>query len=188
MEPYGGQGPEIPIQDSSGLVYRIAGIAEDITDRKQAEDELRLPGRQMAEAGDRRQGRVLAMLAHELRNPLAPISNSAQVLRLFGHADPNLQRASDVIERQVEHLTRMVDDLLDVSRITRGKVQLRKEPLELAPVLARAVKTSRPLIDARRQELTVTLPTEPVMVEGDRTRLAQVVGNLLNNAAKCTPR
>ncbi|MBV9121955.1 MAG: response regulator, partial [Planctomycetes bacterium] len=151
-------------------------LAQENARLRQSEERLREEAR--------RKDEFLAMLAHELRNPLAPIRNSAQVLRLLGQADPNLQRASDMIERQVAHLARMVDDLLDVSRITRGKVQLQKEPVELAPVLARAVETTRPLLDARRQELTVTLPPDPVVVEGDTTRLAQVVSNLLNNAAK----
>jgi PAS domain S-box-containing protein len=135
---------------------------------------------------DRRKDEFLAMLAHELRNPLAPIRNAAQVLKLVGSADAHQQWAREVIERQTQHLMRLVDDLLDVSRITQGKVTLAREPLELATILQRAVEASRPLIDARRHQLTVELPPDPVRLEGDLTRLVQVVGNLLNNAAKYT--
>jgi PAS domain S-box-containing protein len=150
----------------------------DITERKRAEEALR--------EADRRKDEFLAMLAHELRNPLTPIRNAAQVLKLVGPADANQQWAREVIERQTQHLTRLVDDLLDVSRITQGKVKLAREPLDLAAVLHRAVEASRPLIDARHHHLTVVLPAEPVRLEADLTRLVQVVGNLLNNAAKYT--
>src|SRR5436190_24052494 len=105
-------------------------------------------------------------------------------MRLRDVDDPGLRWARDIIDRQVQQMTRLVDDLLDVSRITRGKITLQKEPVDLAAVVARAVETSRPLIDARRHELTVRLPRESLRVEGDATRLAQMVGNLLNNAAK----
>jgi PAS domain S-box-containing protein len=154
------------------------GIGIDITDRKRYEQSL--------QEADRRKDDFLAMLAHELRNPLAPIRNAAQVFRLLGPADPNLQRAREMIERQVQQLTRLVDDLLDVSRITRGKIALHKEPVDLATVIARAIETSRPVIDARRHELTVTLPRAPLRLAADATRLAQVFSNLLNNAAKYT--
>jgi CheY-like chemotaxis protein len=128
------------------------------------------------------------MLAHELRNPLAPIHSSVEVMRMLGPTDPNHQRARETIERQVKQMTHLVDDLLDVSRITTGKIRFQMEPVELAIVVARAVETSRPLIEARSHELSVTLPPDPVMVQGDATRLAQVVANLLNNAAKYTAR
>jgi signal transduction histidine kinase len=153
--------------------------------RREAEEALRGSEARLREA-DRRKDEFLAMLAHELRNPLAPIRNAAQVLKLIGAADHRQQWAREVIERQTQHLTRLVDDLLDVSRITRGRVTLAREPLELAGILQRAVETSRPLIDARRHELSVEFPDEPVRLEGDLTRLVQVVGNLLNNAAKYT--
>jgi signal transduction histidine kinase/ActR/RegA family two-component response regulator len=145
---------------------------------RQAEDALR--------EGDRRKDEFLAMLAHELRNPLAPIRTAAQVLRLKGPAEPELELAQNVIDRQVQQLTRLVDDLLDLSRVSRGKIDLQLEPVALADVVARAVEISRPLIDARKHHLEVSLPEEAVQVEGDPARLAQVVSNLLNNAAKYT--
>jgi PAS domain S-box-containing protein len=170
---------KFPLRDAAGRPYAVCGIATDITDRKRSEEALR--------EADRRKDEFLAMLAHELRNPLAPIRNAALVIALLGHADEKLRRSSEVIERQVRHLSRLVDDLLDVSRLTRGRITLRKEPLELGPVVAGAVETVRPLLDARKHELAERLPSEPVWVEGDATRLAQVVSNLLANAAKYTP-
>jgi signal transduction histidine kinase len=136
---------------------------------------------------DRRKDEFLAMLAHELRNPLAAISNAVKVMQMRGLRDPGLRWCRDVIERQVRHLTRLVDDLLDVSRIARGKITLRPEPLDLAAVVGRAVESSRPLIDAHRHTIDIGLQEEPVRVFGDPTRLVQVVMNLLNNAAKYTP-
>ena len=126
------------------------------------------------------------MLAHELRNPLAPIRNAVEILRKLGLEDADLDWANDVIIRQVEQLVRLVDDLLDISRITGGKIQLRKEPIDVATAVTRAVETSRPLIDARKHELIVALPAEPLHVKADLVRLAQVLSNLLNNAAKYT--
>jgi two-component system CheB/CheR fusion protein len=154
--------------------------------RKHLEQELQQRAEELAEA-DRRKDEFLAMLAHELRNPLAPIRHAAHVFRALGPAGPDLQQAGEMIERQVLHLSRLVDDLLDVSRITRGKIALHKEPVELAAVVARAVEACRPVVEARRHELTVTLPREPVAAHADATRMAQVVANLLNNAAKYTP-
>jgi PAS domain S-box-containing protein len=143
--------------------------------------------RQLKEA-DHRKDEFLATLAHELRNPLAPVRNAVQVLRLKGPADPELRWSRDVIDRQVAHLTRLIDDLLDVSRITRNRLELRKEPVELAEVVKGAVETSRPLIEECGHELTLTLPSEPVYVDADLVRLAQVFMNLLTNAAKYTER
>ncbi|HVS38683.1 MAG TPA: ATP-binding protein [Gemmataceae bacterium] len=152
------------------------GIGIDISDRKRMEQTLR--------EADRRKDEFLAMLGHELRNPLAPIRNAVQVLGLLGSADPHLQTARDVIDRQVMHMTRLVDDLLDVSRITRGKVRLHKERIDLASIVAAAVEHTRPAFESRRRPLAVTMPPETLWLEGDRTRLAQVLGNLLTNAAK----
>ena len=139
----------------------------------------------MQEANQRKD-EFLAMLAHELRNPLAPIRNAVHVLRLAGPADAQAQWARDVIQRQLQHLTRLVDDLLDVSRITQGKVTLHKEKVELAVVVARAVETIRPLLESRRLQLSISIPSEPIRLQADPTRLAQVVANVLNNATKYT--
>jgi PAS domain S-box-containing protein len=163
----------------------FTGIVQDITDRKQLEEELRQRVAQLREA-DRRKNEFLAMLAHELRNPLAPIHNAVQLLRKNCPEDEETKWAHDVIERQVQHITRMVDDLLDVSRITRGKINLRREPINVAIAVARAVEMVQPLIDARKHQLTTSLPAEPIWLEADAPRLAQVLANLLNNAAKYT--
>jgi signal transduction histidine kinase len=149
-------------------------------ERKRAEEALK--------QADRRKDEFLAMLAHELRNPLAPVLTALETMGLRDMGDPDQQRAREIIERQVHQMTRLVDDLLDVSRITRGKIKLQAEPVDLATVVARAVEVSRPLIDARHHHLTVTLPDHPVLLDADMTRLAQVVTNLLNNAAKYTER
>nr|WP_245232714.1 ATP-binding protein [Thiorhodococcus minor] len=135
---------------------------------------------------DRRKDTFLATLAHELRNPLAPIRNALAILRLSLPGEPETQTALAVIERQFTHLVRLLDDLLEVSRITSGKIDLRKEPVELSTVIANAVETIQPLIEAARQHLTLTLAPQPMWLEADPVRLAQVFGNLLNNATKYT--
>ncbi len=135
---------------------------------------------------DRRKNEFLAMLAHELRNPLAPIRNAAQILRMLEIPDPSLLWASEVIGRQVEHLVRLVDDLLDISRITGGRIQLRFETVDVAVAVDRAVETSRPLIDSQGHQFSVTLPAHPILVRADLVRLSQILSNLLNNAAKYT--
>jgi CheY-like chemotaxis protein len=141
----------------------------------------------MLREADRRKDEFLAVLAHELRNPLAPIRNSLHILRLAEDVDPSIEKVSAVLERQTDHLTRLVDDLLEVSRITMGKIELRTELVELAAVIRSAVETSRPLIDAARHQLAISLPRQPIVLKADPTRLAQVIANLLNNAAKYTP-
>jgi signal transduction histidine kinase len=138
---------------------------------------------QLREA-DRRKDEFLALLAHELRNPLAPVRNAVEIMRHKGSDDPDLIWCYDVIERQANHLTRLVDDLLDVSRITQGKIKLRLEATEIGAVVKGAVETSRPLIDSLKHKLVVRLPENPVWVRGDEVRLTQVVANLLVNAAK----
>lgn len=153
-------------------------FTRDITPRKLAEESLR--------EADRRKDEFLATLAHELRNPLAPIRNSLHILRLAGDRDPACERVCDMIDRQVNHMIRLVDDLMEVSRITRGKIELKLEPVELAAVVRSAVETSRPLIDAAGHQLAIALPTERLVVRGDIVRLAQILSNLLNNAAKYT--
>jgi PAS domain S-box-containing protein len=169
-----------PIRDSAGRIVAASKVARDISDRKRSEESLR--------EIDRRKDEFLATLAHELRNPLAPIRNAVQILQTQGSLGPALEWARDVIDRQSRQLSRLVDDLLDVSRITRGKLELRKARVELREVLHVAIETSRPLIDASGHEFVVTMPPEPVYLDGDTTRLAQVVANLLNNAAKYTDR
>lgn len=162
---------------SDGEFLGYIGSVLDITERKQMEDALK--------ESDRRKDEFLAMLAHELRNPLAPIRNATEVLKVARDGDPSRMWARDVIERQTQHITRLVDDLLDVSRITQSKIALRLERLDAAAILERAVEASRPLIDARKQRLMVRL-TPAASVEGDQTRLVQVFSNLLNNASKFT--
>ena len=136
---------------------------------------------------DRRKDEFLAMLAHELRNPLAPIRSAVQLLHITSPAEDRWVRARDIIDRQVEHLVCLIDDLMDVSRITRDMITLQREPLLLESVIARAIETTRPTIDANRHELVVELAHEPITVDGDQTRLVQVVANILHNAAKFTP-
>jgi signal transduction histidine kinase len=136
---------------------------------------------------DHRKNEFLAMLAHELRNPLAPIRTAVQLLRLRELPAAQSAMARDIIDRQVEHLVRLIDDLLDVSRITRGIISLRRETVLVGAIVARAVETARPLIDARRHNLSIELPDDLLTVDGDKTRLVQIVGNILHNAAKFTP-
>ena len=167
-----------PVLSPQGDVALIAGVSRDITDRKRVEEALR--------DADRLKDEFLATLAHELRNPLAPIRNAVQILNLKGSPTPTAQAARDVIDRQVTHMVRLIDDLLDVSRITRGKLDLRQERVELAAVIEQALETSRPLIEAAGHDLLVSPPAEPVPLHGDPVRLAQVFSNLLNNAAKYT--
>lgn len=160
---------------------RVTGfivLVQDISEYKRMQEAL--------QEADMRKDEFLATLAHELRNPLAPIRNALQLLRVKGPLDPTLQAARDIIDRQISHMVRLVDDLLDVSRITLGRITLRKEILSLQDVVASAVETARPMIDASGHELTVSLPSQPVYLDGDATRLAQVLQNLLNNAAKYT--
>jgi PAS domain S-box-containing protein len=175
-----------PIKDSAGRIMGASKIARDVSERTRLHEALERRTAQLTES-DRRKDEFLAMLAHELRNPLAPIRNAVQIIRLKGSAEPMVGQAREMIERQVDHLVRLVDDLLDVSRITRGKINLRREPVELAQIIAAAVESSRPLIDARFHELQVEAPAAALRVEGDLTRLSQVVSNLLTNSAKYTP-
>ncbi|HEX6315921.1 MAG TPA: ATP-binding protein [Gemmatimonadaceae bacterium] len=137
------------------------------------------------EQADRRKDEFLATLAHELRNPLAPIRNWVNVLRLSGGSESG-RHIWDMMDRQVSHMVRLVDDLMELSRITRGKIDLRMEPVELGPIIAAAVEASRPLIESARHQLTVDVPDEPIVIVADAVRLAQVVSNLLNNAVKYT--
>jgi len=166
-------------RNAAGQVVRTIGCAVDISEQKQAEESLR--------EDDRRKDEFLATLAHELRNPLAPLRNALEVMRLDPDNRELFAHLNEIMERQLGHLVRLVDDLLDVSRITRGKIELRSERLDVAKVVESAQETSRPLIEAGNHQLSVQLPEHAAFVVGDLTRLAQVVANLLNNAAKYTP-
>ena len=167
-----------PLRDGEGRILYWFGTNTDISDIKRMEVALR--------DADRRKDDFLATLAHELRNPLAPIVTSLQILRMPDIDAATTDRAREVMDRQVRHLVRLVDDLLDVSRIVRGKIELRREPVDLASVVARAVETAQPFIDARGHRLDISLPSRPLIIDGDALRLAQVVGNLITNSAKYT--
>lgn len=167
-----------PTYDGGAVPNGWISVLLDIDQRKRAEDALLV--------ADRRKDEFLATLAHELRNPLAPIRNSLQILRLKSPADPTLEAARDMIDRNVQQMVRLIDDLLDVSRITGGTLQLRRERVDLAAALRQAVEMSNPLIQSSGHRLIVNLPEEPIYLTADLTRLAQIFGNLLNNAAKYT--
>src|SRR5205823_6057776 len=160
-------------------VGTIGGQVGHFIERKRAEEQLLRQNEELA-AADRRKDEFLAMLAHELRNPLAPIRNALHIMKMPGADAAMVEHARDMTDRQVRHLVRLVDDLLDVSRIMRGRIELRKEPVELAGVVATAVETAQPVIDAQGQHLTVSVPPEPLWLDADPTRLAQVVANLLH--------
>jgi PAS domain S-box-containing protein len=162
---------------------RMIGTAAEITERRQLEEDLRLQAQQLADA-DRRKDEFLAMLAHELRNPLAPLSTS---LHLMQSNAGDQSEFLAIAERQTQHLVRLVDDLLDVSRISRGRIELKTEPLFLEEVIHRAVELTQPAMTTRGHSLTVSLPPHPVRLQADPVRLTQVVANLLSNAAKYTP-
>jgi PAS domain S-box-containing protein len=175
-----------PVRDAQGRIVGASKIARDITERKRLEDELRQVAADLSDA-NRKKDEFLATLAHELRNPLAPLRNALQILRLSPDREAG-EQARGMMERQLGQMVRLVDDLMDVSRITRGKVELKKERVQLSAVVNGAVETSRPLVEQMGHELTVTLPKHPVVVDADPARLAQVFANLLNNAAKYTDR
>ena len=172
-------GNATPLRDERGDAWGSVGAFIDITDRKEAENRLR--------EANRRKDDFLGMLSHELRNPLAPISNSIYLLEHTDGTGERARRAKTVIRRQMEHLTRLVDDLLDVTRIARGKIELRRRPLDLADLVRRTAEDHRSVILDRGLKLSVDVAEERIWVDGDATRLAQVVGNLLHNAAKFTP-
>jgi signal transduction histidine kinase/ActR/RegA family two-component response regulator len=169
--------------DARGQPTRVRGVTVDVTERYQAGHALREAGRKKDE--------FLAMLAHELRNPLAPIATAAEMLKMVANQDARVRKSSDVILRQVRHMKALVDDLLDVSRVTRGLVQLNRETVDIRAVVNSAIEQSRPLIESRRHQLVLRMPpalvAHVIHVHGDRTRLVQVLVNLLNNAAKYTP-
>ena len=168
-----------PRFSAGGQLVGYVGWSFDVTDLKTAETALR--------EADRNKNQFLAMLAHELRGPLAPLRNAVHLLGATTLDESQLQWAHETMERQITHISRMIDDLLDVSRITQGKIQLRKETVELGTVLAGAVEQVGPMISARRQQLSVGEPPLPIHLEGDPVRLEQIVANLLTNASKFTP-
>ena len=172
-------GRALPVRDAQGAIVRWMGTCTDVHEQKQARDELL--------ASNRRKDDFLAMLAHELRNPLAPIGTAAHLLKSAPADTGKVRRSADIIDRQVRHMTELVDDLLDVSRVTRGLVELEREPVELKAALVHAIEQARPLLEARGHKLTTRMPAGEVHVLGDRTRLVQVLSNVLNNAAKYTP-
>jgi PAS domain S-box-containing protein len=170
-----------PVRDGRDEVYRVARVTSDVTRRKEMEGLLR--------AADSNKNEFLATLAHELRNPLSPIRNAAALLGSSGAGAAERQaRAREVISRQVDHLAHLVDDLLDVARISEGKIALRREDVEIQGVIAQAIETAGPLIAAREHRLEVVQPERQIWVYGDPVRLAQSMGNLLHNAAKFTPK
>jgi PAS domain S-box-containing protein len=176
-----------PIRDAEGRVIGASKIARDITERKAAEAALRAALEALREA-DRRKDEFIALLAHELRNPLAPLRNGLEVMRLASGDAQAVAKSRDIMDRQLSHMVRLIDDLLDVSRISRNKMELRRSRVLLADVVSSAVETARPALEAAGHELTVSLPPEPIHLDADLTRLAQVFGNLLNNSAKYTER
>ena len=155
--------------------YQIRGHLEE---RARSEEALRL--------ADQRKDEFLATLGHELRNPMAPLLTGLQLIKLSGLKDPVAAKVTAIMERQISHLVRLVDDLLEVSRITRGLIDVQREPLDLGSIVRSAIDTSRPVLDAARHELTVDMPTDAIAVAGDAVRLTQVFANLLTNAAKYT--
>jgi PAS domain S-box-containing protein len=169
----------VPLLDDAGQVQELLGFTHDYT-------ELNRAGLELQEA-DRRKDEFLATLAHELRNPLAPMRNAVQIIRLAPQEPVRLEQALSMMERQLKHMVRLIDDLLDIARISRGQLMLRRERMDLVTAFTNAVETSRPLIEVNRHELELTHPREPVPVDGDLIRLSQVIANMLNNAARYTP-
>jgi PAS domain S-box-containing protein len=177
--------------DDAGRIIEYQAVGRDITERKRVEEQHRLlEAQRQVEAAlresERRKDEFLAMLGHELRNPLAPIGMAGEIVRTRAPGDSTMVWAGDVIRRQLGQLTRLVDDLLDISRITRGKIRLSLAPLDLRSVVLQAIETSRPLISAKNQALSIDVPKDPLPILGDGVRLAQVISNLLNNAVKYT--
>ena len=168
----------VPVFNAQGDVIKWYGTSTDIHDQKLQEEEQRL--------ANQRKDVFLASMAHELRNPLPPIRNALEIMRLAENNPQTIDRCRGMIERQLNHIIRLVDDLLDLSRFSRGKISLRLEPVEISSIVEAAVETSRPLLDAAQHTLTILVPPKKVYFEGDPTRITQVIVNLLNNAAKYT--
>jgi PAS domain S-box-containing protein len=175
----------VPILDANGEIVEWFGAASDATRRKEAEEALRRSQTELREA-DRRKDEFLAMLAHELRNPLAPLRNMLEVMKRTTGDGDLVRQARDTMERQLGQMVRLVDDLLDVSRITRNRLDLRKERVELAPVIYDVVEMCRPLVLCVGHEIAVSVPPEPIHLHADPVRLTQIFGNLINNSCKYT--
>ena len=173
-----GDGVMTSLRSAAGELHGFGKILRDFTERRWAEDALR--------DADRRKDEFIAILAHELRNPLAPIRNGLQVMRLAGHDPDVVAQARSMMDRQLSHMVRLIDDLLDVSRISQNKMELRRTQVLLSEIVGTAVETARPLIESMGHELHVQLPTSPVLLDADFTRIAQVLSNLLTNSAKYT--
>jgi len=172
----------VPLLNADQTIREWVGVHTDVTERKRDEEKLRQLAAELSEA-DRRKDEFMATLAHELRNPLAPIRSGLQIIKLSG-ANGAVEQARTMMERQLTHMVRLVDDLLDISRVSQGKIELRTERVEVRAVIDAAVETSRPLIEEAGHNLVVVVPDEPIFVDGDMTRLVQVVSNLLTNSAK----
>ncbi|MGH7490054.1 MAG: PAS domain S-box protein, partial [bacterium] len=170
------QGRAVELYNDAGEVSGYIGTLTDITERREAVEALK--------EADRHKDEFLALLAHELRNPLAPLRNGLQIMRLTSSDADVIAKTRAMMDRQLSHMVRIIDDLLDVARISRNKMELRRSRVLLADVVSSAVETARPALDAGTQELTVSLPPEPLVLDADLTRLAQVFGNLINNSAK----
>jgi len=174
-----------PIRDSKGVIVGASKIARDISDRKRVEQTLQESARALRDA-DRRKDEFIALLAHELRNPLAPIRYALATCKRLDRSHPQYKRAEEIIERQVIHMSRLLEDLLDLSRVARGTLELREGVVEISGILGTAVEAARPLLDAKRQILATHMPSEGVRLMADPVRLTQVFSNLLINAAKYT--
>ncbi len=174
-----------PLRNEAGVVMGASVIARDVTERARLEEALRQRAEELAEE-TRRKDQFLAMLAHELRNPLAPVLNAIHILKLKGSCEPSCVRARDIAERQVLHMARLIDDLIDLSRLNRGKIEIRSRACEVSEILETAAQGVAFLMERRRHTLTVTPPRPPLRLIADPDRLEQILVNLLNNAAKYT--
>jgi PAS domain S-box-containing protein len=168
-----------PVRDHLGRIVGASKVGRDISERKRAEKALR--------EADLRKDRFIALLAHELRNPLAPLRNGLQILRLAGNDADALSNARDMMERQLGHMVRIIDDLLDVSRVNQNRMELRRSRVLLSDVVSSAAETVRPAMESCRHDFSISLPADPVYLDADLTRLAQVFSNLLANSARYTP-
>ena len=183
VEHYEWRVDRIPLPDGrNGMVCYFRDVSVQVQARKAIEDS-----HEALREADRRKNEFLATLSHELRNPLAPMRNALHVMRYHGHDTAAVAPARDIIERQLNSLVRLIDDLLEMSRITSGWLELKREHVELSAVVRNAVETSEPVVQAGHHQLDISLPGEALWIEGDPIRLSQILSNLLNNAAKYTP-